>query len=93
MYLVRLIKLLQLYQLKCVSYRLKEADLAQKLNAARAAAQGAADAAAAKEAELQLARQQFEAERAKGQPMEKEIEKYRKQVQEKVFISHPLHLS
>lgn len=65
------------------AYKQKEADLAEKLQAAKAAAAAAADAAAAKEAELQLARQQYEAERAKGAPVEKEIEKYRKQVQEK----------
>lgn len=67
-----------------VCCRAKEADLANKLREAQVAAQAAADAAAAKEAELQLARQQFEAEKAKGQPVEKEIERYRKQVQEKV---------
>lgn len=31
-----------------------------------------------------MAKQQFEAEKAKGLPVEQEIEKYRKQVQEKV---------
>jgi chromosome segregation ATPase len=65
------------------AYKMKEAELAEKLNAAQLAAKRSADAAAAKEAELQLARQQFEAERAKGQPIEKEIEKYRLQIQEK----------
>ena len=64
--------------------RAKEADLAAKLRDAQVAAQAAADAAAAKEAELQLARQQLEAEKAKGLPVEQEIEKHRKQVQEKV---------
>jgi chromosome segregation ATPase len=64
-------------------YRVKESDLANKLAAAKAAAQQAADLAAAKQAELQLAKQQYDAERAKGIPIEQDIHRYHKSVQEK----------
>ena len=59
--------------------RATESDLANKLAAAKAA-----DLAAAKQAELQLAKQQWEAERAKGIPIEQDIQRYHKAVQEKV---------
>ena len=45
--------------------------------------------AAAKEAELQLARQQHEAERQKGQPVAQDIERYHKQIQEKARLPPP----
>lgn len=64
--------------------RSKEADLAQRLNAAQAAARDAADLAAAKEAELQLARQQLDAERSKGMPVEQDIERLHQKVEQKV---------
>ncbi len=68
---------------------MKESDLANKLAAAKAAAQQAADLAAAKQAELQLAKQQYDAERAKGIPIEQDIHRYHKSLQEKVCTSSP----
>jgi hypothetical protein len=65
------------------SYREKEADLANRIKDAQLKAKQAADLAAAREAELQLARQQLEAEKAKGLPVEQDIERHRKQVSEK----------
>ena len=50
--------------------RASEFDLADELAATQAAAQQAADLAVAKEAEQQLAMQQWEAECAKGTPIE-----------------------
>lgn len=64
-------------------YRAKESDLSNKLAASKAAAQRAADLAAAKQAELQLAKQQYDGERQKGIPIEQDIQRYHKSVQEK----------
>jgi hypothetical protein len=64
--------------------RAKESDLSNKLAASKAAAQRAADLAAAKQAELQLAKQQYDGERQKGIPIEQDIQRYHKSVQEKV---------
>lgn len=64
-------------------YRAKEAQLLGNLEQLRGQAQQSADIAAAKQAELQLAKQQYDAERQKGLPMEQDIERYHKSVQEK----------
>jgi len=66
--------------------RAKESDLTNKLAAAKAAAQRSADLAAAKQAELQLAKQQYDGECQKGIPIEQDIERYHKSVQEKVGL-------
>lgn len=71
--------------------RAKEAQYLGNLEQLRGQAQQSADIAAAKQAELQLAKQQYDAERQKGLPMEQDIERYHKSVQEKVFFYSLLH--
>lgn len=73
--------------------RAKEGQYLGNLEQLRGQAQQSADIAAAKQAELQLAKQQYDAERQKGLPMEQDIERYHKSVQEKVFIYSLLHLA
>ena len=69
--------------------RAKENELLGGLERSRKAAQETANLAAAKQAELQLAKQQYDTERTKGLPIEQDIERYHKSVQEKV--SRQLH--
>ena len=67
----------------CVNSQ-QEAELIDRMNASQLRAKDAVDLAAAKEAELQLARQQLQAEEAKGLPVEQDIQRHRKMVSEKV---------
>ena len=67
-----------------MSHRAKENEYLTSLSSLKGQAQQSADIAAAKQAELQLAKQQYDAEKAKGLPMEQDIERYHKSVQEKV---------